>query len=356
MERYYSVLTFINIFALCIVQTSVRYSNTLSKSKKKSFYFLFNIIIIAALCEWGATMLEGTGPSTRFFHAIVKCTELSIAPYIAFLFVFIVEKRKQKFIYSVLTFNVLLEILSAFTGFIYKVDSNSCYMHASFYWIYILVYTFSILYSVYYMAKTVQKYQFNGFRFFVYMALLMLLGISIQLLNSDFKVDYLVMGIVSIMLYVFILELINQTDQITELLNRRAYENYIQHLKMDSIILFFDVDDFKEINDTYGHSYGDICLRRIAAEIKDIYQTDGLCFRYGGDEFCVILPNSLQKAKSLNHSFLKKMNSLQKAESLPNVSLGYALYEVKKDNLQHAIQEADLMMYKAKEKKRKSST
>lgn len=88
------------------------------------------------------------------------------------------------------------------------------------------------------MAKTVQKYQFNGFRFFVYMALLMLLGISIQLLNSDFKVDYLVMGIVSIMLYVFILELINQTDQITELLNRRAYENYIQHLKMDSIILF----------------------------------------------------------------------------------------------------------------------
>ncbi len=356
MERYYTVLTFINIFALCIVQTSVRYSNTLSKSVKKSFYFLFNIIIVAALCEWGATMLEETGPSTRFFHTIIKCIELSIAPYIAFLFVFTIEKRKQKLIYSILFINVLLEVLSAFFGFIYKVDANSCYMHASFYWIYILFYILSIVYCIYYMAKTIQKYQFKGFRFFVYMALLMLLGISIQLLNSDLKVDYLVMGIVSIMLYIFLLELVNETDQLTGLLNRRAYENYICRLKTNSIILFLDVDKFKEINDNYGHSYGDVCLRKIADEISESYKEDGLCFRYGGDEFCVILPNSSQRIKKLNHSFLKRMEQVQKEDNLPSVSLGYALYEVKKDNLQQAVQEADQMMYKVKEKKHKSST
>ena len=351
MEKYYTVLTFINIFALCIVQISVRYSNTLSKSKKRSFYVLFNVIIVAALCEWSAAMLEGAGASTRFFHTIVKCTELSIAPYIAFLFVFIIEKRKQKFIYSILSLNVLLEVLSAFTGLIYKVDSNSCYMHASFYWIYILFYTFSILYCVYYMAITVKKYQFRGFNFFIFMALFMLLGISIQLMNKNIKVDYLVMGILSIMLYVFILELTNQTDQITGLLNRRAYENYIESLNKKSLILFFDVDEFKSINDRYGHIYGDLCLKEIAQVIRKNYGEYGLCFRYGGDEFCAILTSDLNKINKFNQSFFHSLRVLRQQEkNLPSVSLGYALFDLKKDSLSDVLEKADQMMYENKQK------
>ncbi len=352
MELYYSVLTFISIFAMCIIQISVRFSNTLTKSKKKSFYILFNAIIVAAFCEWFATMLEGTGPSTQFLHSIVKCTELSVAPYIAFLFVFVIEKRNQKFIYSFLGINVLFEILSVFFDFIFTVDAKSNYTHAPFYWIYVLFYLLSIFYCVYYMAKTVKKYQFGGFSFFIYMALFMLLGISIQLMNKNIKVDYLVMGILSIMLYVFILELINQTDQVTGLLNRRAYENYIERLNKKSLILFFDVDEFKRINDQYGHIYGDLCLKKIAQVIRKDYGEFGLCFRYGGDEFCVILTSDLNKINAINQHFFHSLDLLRQKEEkdLPNVSLGYAVFDLKKENLSDVIEKADRMMYQNKQK------
>lgn len=85
----------------------------------------------------------------------------------------------------------------------------------------------------------------------------MITGIVIQLADNSLKVDYFTIAMASIMLYVLTLEMINQTDELTELLNRRGFENYITHLEQKCVILFFDVDRFKAIKDTYGHAFGD---------------------------------------------------------------------------------------------------
>ena len=56
-------------------------------------------------------------------------------------------------------------------------------------------------------------------------------------------------------------------------------------------MVVFDVDDFKQINDRYGHIQGDLCLAGIAECIKNSYANFGYCYRIGGDEFCVLLKN-----------------------------------------------------------------
>lgn len=182
----------------------------------------------------------------------------------------------------------------------------------------------------------------------------MVVGIAIQLYDSSMKVDYVTMAIASVMLYVFTLEMIYQTDELTELINRRGYENYITHIEEKCVIVFFDVNDFKMVNDTYGHTFGDYALKVIGKAIKHQYSKYGKCFRYGGDEFCAILTKKLEDVKIFNDKFIEEINKeKQKEQRLPGVSIGYTYFDPEITNVQDAIAQADQMMYKNKEKNKK---
>lgn len=84
-------------------------------------------------------------------------------------------------------------------------------------------------------------------------------------------------------------------DAVTDLLNRATLEELISlNLKIDimkgiNIFMIFDVDDFKEINDTYGHPFGDIVLHRIADIFKESFRSVDIIGRLGGDEFAVFV-------------------------------------------------------------------
>lgn len=79
-------------------------------------------------------------------------------------------------------------------------------------------------------------------------------------------------------------------DPLTGLANRRALADRLREGFPDgATILFFDLNDFKEINDAYGHPIGDECLKRFAAALEATFGSDDLLFRYGGDEFVVIV-------------------------------------------------------------------
>ena len=349
MSHYYTAIIFLNIFAMIAIQICVWQSNTLTKSRKRLFHELFTAIIVAAFCEWLGNYLQGTGSSTRLLHIAVKAIELSVAPSIAFLVAWIIERQREKEIYIFLAIHAAAEILSGWFGFIYYVDENSNYSHEDFYWIYILAYTLAIIYGIYTILHNSKRYQYSGRSYFFLIVLFMITGIVIQSCDSSLKVDYLAVGMASVMLYVLILEMVNQTDELTELLNRRGYENYISHIESKCVVLFFDVDGFKFINDTYGHSYGDEVLKQIGQFIRKYYAKYGKCFRYGGDEFCVILVKNIDETDRINEEFFCTLSAFREKESrFPLVSIGYSYYDPENQNVQDAIYEADQMMYKYK--------
>ena len=78
-------------------------------------------------------------------------------------------------------------------------------------------------------------------------------------------------------------------DPLTGLANRRQLPETFRAVQpQGALLLFFDLDDFKQINDRYGHQAGDECLRRFAANLCECFRPSDVLVRYGGDEFLVV--------------------------------------------------------------------
>ena len=151
------------------------------------------------------------------------------------------------------------------------------------------------------------------------------------------------------MLYNYRGNVIHQIDMTTRLLNRRCYEKNIENMKTSAYVLIFDINKFKQINDTYGHVEGDRCLTLVAQKIYAVYGKYGSCYRIGGDEFCVIMYRQLNRIDELNNKFKHALEQLRKGVgSFFGVSVGYAYYDEKKADIQAVIEEADEMMYQNK--------
>ena len=144
------------------------------------------------------------------------------------------------------------------------------------------------------------------------------------------------------------------TDWLTKLYNRRCLYDYMDKInKNKSIgIIMLDIDDFKEINDKYGHNIGDEALIYVSRVIKEICE-DCFIARLGGDEFIIIIEdidkeqNVCNKANEIIDK-IKEDNLKEQREYEIKLSLGIML-ERNNNNVEELIRRADLALYKAKE-------
>lgn len=116
------------------------------------------------------------------------------------------------------------------------------------------------------------------------------------------------------------IEQLSMTDGLTGLLNRRTLmENLLfetgraRRYQHPISLMLCDVDDFKEINDTYGHQVGDEALKSVGAALRGLVRTTDIVGRYGGDEFIVVLPESGKEGAS--HFASRLMASLLEESS-----------------------------------------
>ena len=156
------------------------------------------------------------------------------------------------------------------------------------------------------------------------------------------------------------------TDKLTGLANRYGLETTGIEIFQDSIerdhflsVLMIDIDHFKQINDTYGHSYGDAVLQLIAATIRSQVRNKDYAVRYGGEEFVVLLPElSTREALIVAERLRIKISQMKvdKDRKFPTVSIGiYAAVPGSMDILHEFIRKADLALYTAKEAGRNRS-
>ncbi|MDR1701539.1 MAG: GGDEF domain-containing protein, partial [Sporomusaceae bacterium] len=150
------------------------------------------------------------------------------------------------------------------------------------------------------------------------------------------------------------------TDKLTGTTNRHAFLDAAEAVCKNSkrlhfpvAMLFLDVDHFKEINDTYGHSFGDTVLVRMAALIDSCLRESDLSCRYGGEEFVMLLPHAdIQAARSVAERLLKEARQARFEEEPGfsfTVSIGiYAGGCSSCDNVNDSIRFADAAMYQAK--------
>ncbi len=155
-----------------------------------------------------------------------------------------------------------------------------------------------------------------------------------------------------------------RTDALCGLANRNALTEYLKRLIADSsraktefAFLFLDLDHFKTVNDSLGHSIGDELLKEVASVIHSVLRSNDFVARVGGDEFVIVLHQykSLVEVAEVIERIQKRLNIPWVIQTYPieiTSSIGIALYPKDGEDMISLMQHADIAMYEAKNKGR----
>ena len=151
-------------------------------------------------------------------------------------------------------------------------------------------------------------------------------------------------------------KILARTDSLTNIYNRYGFDELAEKIisknpQTHFVAALLDIDDFKFINDIYGHSYGDKALKSLADGMKAFFPSDALLGRNGGDEFCILLPNcTFKEADKQLQQFTKlpKTFSYHGKELAFYISLGYAEYPTFAASPSQLMRCADAALYEIK--------
>ena len=151
-------------------------------------------------------------------------------------------------------------------------------------------------------------------------------------------------------------QILARTDSLTNIYNRYGFDGLAEKMisknpQTHFVAALLDIDDFKFINDIYGHSYGDKALKSLADSMKAFFPSDALLGRNGGDEFCILLPNCTYddvKEQLQQFTMLPKIFSCKGNDYPFYISLGYAEYPIAASNRAQLMRCADAALYEVK--------
>lgn len=151
------------------------------------------------------------------------------------------------------------------------------------------------------------------------------------------------------------IEHISYNDELTNLPNRRSFMQRLKNeldLKKEGAILFLDIDNFKSINDTLGHVYGDELLNCVAYRLKLLLGNNAFVSRFGGDEFLILMSDTDRvsvenQAKSL-HSIFDECFLVNNNKINVDFSMGITMYPNDSSDIDQLIMNADTAMYTVK--------
>ncbi len=148
-------------------------------------------------------------------------------------------------------------------------------------------------------------------------------------------------------------------DYLTKLLNRHAgYQRISEEMTRFArtgkpvVLILFDIDHFKRVNDNYGHAAGDMVLQQVASKLLDILRDYDIACRYGGEEFLVVAPDTsgeqgLSLAERLRLTIAETIFTIGSRDISVTVSAGVAIPRGN-DTIEKAISRADTALYEAK--------
>lgn len=365
-----SINVFSGIITLIILHSVKRdFTDTYDIRLFRKVEFIILLILLTDTVAW---ILDGKGGN--FFRVLIY-TDLILY----FIFQFVVAHgwlkyagyriftrrlpriKEVLFILAPFTFLSLVVLAAPLNGWYFYLDNSNHYHRGSLFasmFSVILIYLLSVTVIAlmpYKKERLVdRKRELLAIAFF---AIPPFLGGLAQLLFFGFSLLWPCAVVSSLLILLNKESQAISQDALTGLNNRRnmerilkAYEDGQSHVTL----IMLDIDNFKNINDKYGHTSGDMALTQAANILREIFNgTSAFLARYGGDEFVIILPESSESiAKETVQKIKYNFDNFSTAKQLPfqlSVSIGYAISAGKSHNkTEDLLREADEHMYRDK--------
>lgn len=307
-----------------------------------------------------------------FLHALIVSVEIILWIYLPFVCLRLIIWRflDQKYLSNGLVRNLMffpliitsfLSVLSLFNNLLFKLNLFGEAVPGDYYYIveiFVLLYTFAGL-SICLFCLVSEDNPSSKFKLLTAAFFVTLLG-CIQYKVGFFNNTIYILAATMSVLFLYVTSQENQIfiDPLTGLNNRNRFRMYLtsvfnNYVKVNMYLTYVDIDDFKRINDEYGHIIGDLALRVVAESMLDLNRKyNYFLARLGGDEFAIISSHTRESDIEVMISDIRKILEEKAKQSLPEVSVklsfGSTNLNQSGKSLSEIIRMADNNMYEHK--------
>jgi len=373
-----TVFLTMDLSVLSLIILLIIYFNIYSRSNRKSIPDrLFSLLIISNMLlividilGWAFNGLPGDiNRSLNIGSNALLYLVTPAAPILWALYTYyqihkdeIYLKRAAYMLAVLFVLNAAASLASVSTGWFFTVDASNIYQRGQFFWAHLAccysIFLATFFYILINKKRLEKRYFISLLLFFVPMSI----GTALQVIQYGVSYNWVGMMLSLLIIYFYIQNRGLNTDYLTGAYNRRQFDGYAKAKIRNSTqdhpfaAIMMDIDDFKQINDTYGHETGDEVLKDAVMIIKQSLRQHDFVARIGGDEFIVILNLNSQRdleqtVKRIQQS-VHMFNLVNKKPYRISFSFGYDIYNKNKMNLDGFLRHIDHLMYKNKNAKR----
>jgi len=358
------------ILILLVVLLSLRKHKDLKSMNNRYYIILVLLVIFALFSDMISVLFNGRpGALSGFLNNFFNMILYSIGVCISFFWMLYVDhhifksnshiKKIAPFLILPVIINFGLSILSMFENIYFYIDANNFYQRGSFFILNFGINYVYLLVSVYLILRYKKLIHRKDTIPLLMFPLLPFLGSVIQIFFYGVLLIWPMAALSLMIIFIFIQSRLINVDVLTELYNKREFNDYVMMVSKRSDYkkliggIILDIDDFKQINDVYGHAVGDIVLKEFSSVLRKSFRRDDFISRIGGDEFAIMIevdkPDDFEKAIERLRTNVDLFNKSKAIDIKIDVSIGSEIYDsTKYKSFEDFIISLDYQMYQNK--------
>lgn len=351
MTQYLYTIPILFMTLLCMLFLSAANEYILS-AHKKGFIVVFIGEAFIMVFEILTIFLNNSALHLKPLHFLANYLGFLLTPILIVFFAASIGRfhRFKGAIIGISAYFVLFNIFVV-SKQLFFIDAQNSYHRGNLFVIYLISYFLSVVYLLYETLRYSRKGFLQHKIFAHILSAFFLVSSSIQVIIPEVYTTRVAVVFSLCIYYAYNIELTNLFDKLTGILNQGTYLRKIKELKEQQAVIILDIDNFKAINDNYGHQLGDRCLSSISRIMKSVFGNYGQCYRIGGDEFAIVL-KKCTNVENLIKRFEKSIADRFKSSPYKlSISLGFAEFE-KGDSFETVVSRADMNMYNVKNQKK----